>query len=95
MSLRHLITTSILLIGTSLSMSAQALPGDIDCSDPAQANLPSCDRRGTPSLPSAAERERRQAQQDTIRCNKAKLACKKKPVAQRQKCIQQVEENIC
>jgi hypothetical protein len=95
MHLRHFITTSLLVIGTSMSMSAHAAPGDIDCSDPAHANMPSCDKKGNPDLPSAAERERRQVQQETIRCNKAKLACKKKPLAQREKCVQQVEENIC
>jgi hypothetical protein len=30
MHLRHLITTSLLVIGTSMSMSAHAAPGDID-----------------------------------------------------------------
>lgn len=86
----------VITIATTLSTGAHALPSsNINCSDPAFANLPSCDNRGDPKLPTAADHEKRLDQQDVIRCNKAKLACKKKPVAQRQKCIQQVEENIC
>jgi len=89
-------SVSLFVIASSLSFSAlAATSSNVDCGDPAFANLPSCDNRGAPRLPSAADREKRLHQQEVIRCNKAKLACKKKPVAQRDKCLQQVEENIC
>lgn len=63
-----------------------------DCSDPAYSYLPECDKHGDPQLPSASQHEKYLEQQDTIRLNKAKLACKKKKTpAERKKCLDNLD----
>jgi hypothetical protein len=67
----------------------------VDCSDPAYSNLPSCDKIGGQNIPSAKDHEAWLERQDIIRCNKAKLACKKKNTpAKREACLANVDD-IC
>jgi hypothetical protein len=79
-----------------MPMLAMAMPGNIDCSDPGYAFLPSCAKPGKPGFMSAAEYEKLRVQHDTVMCNKAKLACKRLAnPAQRQACLAHVTELRC
>ncbi len=76
-----------ILCGLLLIVSQQSLA--TNCSDPAYSYLPECDKRGNPQLPSAEQHEKYLDKQNTIRENKAKLACqKKKTPAERKKCLE-------
>jgi hypothetical protein len=77
-----------LLLSIQQSWAKDGQKDTVDCSSPAYSNLPGCDNRGDPQMPSAARQEQYRERQDTIRENKARLACKKKKTpAERQKCL--------
>ena len=88
MTSKFTIFKSILCVSLLLSTQQSWAKHEVDCSSPAYSNLPGCDNRGDPQMPSAERQEQYRERQDTIRENKAKLACKKKKTpAERQKCL--------
>lgn len=79
------------ILCVSLLLSAQQ-SWATDCNDPAYSYLPECDQRANPQLSSANQHEKYLDKQDTIRKNKAKLACKKKKTAaERKKCLDNLD----
>jgi|GWRWMinimDraft_6_1066014.scaffolds.fasta_scaffold09877_3 hypothetical protein len=77
-----------LLLSVQQSWAKDGQKDTVDCGSPAYSNLPGCDNRESPKIPSAARQEQYRERQDTIRENRAKLACKKKKTpAERQKCL--------
>ena len=88
MTSKFTIFKSILCVSLLLSTQQSWAEREVDCSSPAYSNLPGCDNRGDPQLPSAERQEQYRERRDTILENKAKLACeKKKTPAERQKCL--------
>jgi hypothetical protein len=88
MTCKLTIFRSILCLSLLLFAQQSWSKPDVDCSDPAYSNLPSCDKRGEPQMSSAERQEQYRVRQETIRENKAKLACKrKKTPAERQQCL--------
>ena len=95
MTCKVTIIKSILCVALLLSMQQSwAKDGQrdkVDCGNSAYSNLPGCDNRGSPQIPSAEQQEKYRERQDTIRENRLKLACKKKKTpAERQECLDNI-----
>ena len=98
MSMKFLFSTAVvsaLMAGASPTLALPKATDKVNCASPAYSFLPSCDQPRRRSFLTAEEYEQLLQQRDTVRCNKARMACNaRKDPRERAPCLAIVAE-IC